>query len=53
MIEYPLRRLREGLTGHDTYENSKDGYIYVTFLTEQFKELQLMARELDDEYNVD
>ncbi len=49
LIDYPLKRL-ESYFGGDDAMNEKDAYIYASFLSNQLKSLQEIARELDEQY---
>lgn len=49
LIDYPLKRLEEYFEGNDDM-NEKDAYIFASFLSEQVKSLEEMAKELDEKY---
>lgn len=49
LIGYPLKRLESYFEG-DGSMNEKDAYIYASFLSNQIKSLQEIAKELDEQY---
>lgn len=49
LIDYPLKRLKSYFNGDDSI-NEKDAYIYASFLSNQLKSIQEIAKELDEEY---
>ena len=49
LIEYPLNRLEAYFEGNDEM-NEKDAYIFASFLSEQVKSLEEIAKELDEKY---
>lgn len=49
LIDYPLKRLESYFEGNDDM-NEKDAYIFASFLSEQVKSLEEIAKELDEEY---
>lgn len=49
LIDYPLKRLKSYFKG-DNSINEKDAYIYASFLSEQLKLMQEIAKELDEKY---
>lgn len=49
LIEYPLKRLEAYFNGNDEM-NTKDAYIFASFIAEQVKSLEVIAKELDQEY---
>ncbi|NEQ47667.1 MAG: hypothetical protein F6K00_30640 [Leptolyngbya sp. SIOISBB] len=49
LIDYPLKRLKAYFGGDETI-NEKDAYIYASFLSNQLKSLQGIAKELDEQY---
>lgn len=49
LIDYPLKRLESYFKGDDSI-NEKDTYIYASFLSDQLKSIQEIAKELDEEY---
>ena len=49
LIEYPLKRLERYFEGNDNM-NEKDAYIFASFLSDQVKSLEEIAKELDEKY---
>lgn len=49
LINYPLKRLEAYFKGEDTM-NEKDAYIFVSFVFNQLKSLQGIAKDLDEQY---
>lgn len=49
LINYPLKRLESYFKGDDSI-NEKDAYIYASFLSNQLKSIQEIAKVLDEEY---
>ena len=49
LIEYPIKRLEAYFEGNDDM-NEKDAYIFASFLSEQVKSLEDIAKELDEKY---
>lgn len=51
LLEYPLAQLKIFFTDHESSKlNDQDAYIFCAFVREQFKTLQQIAREVDEEY---
>lgn len=49
LIEYPLKRLGKYFEGNDNM-NEKDAYIFASFLSDQVKSLEGIAKDLDGKY---
>lgn len=49
LIEYPLNRLKAYFERNDPM-NEKDAYIYTSFLSQQVKALEVIAQDIDREY---
>ncbi len=49
LIDYPLKRLEAYFEEKDDM-NEKDAYIFASFLSEQLKSLEEIAKELDEKY---
>lgn len=49
LVEYPLKRLEAYFSGNDQM-NTKDAYIFTSFIAEQVKSLEIIAKEMDEEY---
>lgn len=49
--EYPMSKLTLFLEGTDDNLNSKDAYIYLSYLRKQIDELHQIAKEIDEDYD--
>ncbi len=53
LLEYPLAELKTFFSDGDASKlNAKDAYIFCAFVREQIKNLQQIAKEIDDEYSM-